>query len=125
MMGGHRDYTEEDICQVDLYVKSRLVTDTLDLVRKSRDTVTETDEFRSLTKIHPATSEDESIYSLIRDLRTIFYSLCSIRDKSQISSTQFEKLLPKQVIKSHGLMKIDLTLAFQNGAQGARSINFI
>ena len=84
-MAGTKEYTDEDICQVDLYVKSRLVQDTLDLVRKSRDVVAETDEFRSLTKIHPAS--EESIYSLVRDLRTIFYSICTIRDKSQISST--------------------------------------
>ena len=79
-MAGTKEYTDEDICQVDLYVKSRLVQDTLDLVRKSRDVVAETDEFRSLTKIHPAS--EESIYSLVRDLRTIFYSICTIRDKS-------------------------------------------
>ena len=83
----------------------------------------ELDEFRSLTKIHPV--EDGSIYSLVKDLRSVFYNLCPIRDKSQISSTIFEKLILKDVVTEYGLMKVDLTLAFQQSAGGARYINFI
>ena len=82
-----------------------------------------TDEFRSLTKIHPVA--DGSIYSLVKDLRSVFYNLCPIRDKSQISSTLFEKLMLKDVINEYGLMKVDLTLAYQQCAAGARYMNFL
>ena len=80
-MEGKR-YTDEDICQVDYYVKTRLVQDTLDLVRKARSTVADTNDFRSLTKIHPPFEEGGDMYSLVRDLHSVFYSLCTIRDKA-------------------------------------------
>ena len=63
----HQEYTDADICQVDYYVKSRLVQDTLDLVRKTKSAVVETNEWRSLTKIHPVAAD--SIYQTVRDLR--------------------------------------------------------
>ena len=49
----HKDYTDADICEVDMYVKSRLVTDTIKLVKKPRDRYEEIHEFGCLTKIHP------------------------------------------------------------------------
>lgn len=48
-----QEMTEEDICQVDLHVKSRLVTDVVGLARKKRDDIMEISEHGSLTKVHP------------------------------------------------------------------------
>ena len=94
------------------------------MVRKTKDTVAETSEFRSLSKIHPVAAED-SLYLTVRNLRSIFYSVCTIRDKSSITSSLFEKLMQRRVIKQQGLMKVDLSLAFQQGAGGARFVNFL
>lgn len=46
---------ETDICQVDLYVKKRLVTDTLNLAKKKMSEKREIDQFHSLTRLHPHT----------------------------------------------------------------------
>ena len=48
-----QEMTEEDICQVDLHVKSRLVTDVVGLARKKRGEILEISEHGSLTKVHP------------------------------------------------------------------------
>ena len=48
-----QEMTEEDICQVDLHVKSRLVTDVVSLARKKRSDIMEISEHGSLTKVHP------------------------------------------------------------------------
>ena len=61
--------TDEDICQVDFFVKSKLVEDTINLVKKSREAVTQLTEFRSLTKIHPE-SESSTLRTTVSTLLT-------------------------------------------------------
>ena len=51
-------------------------------------------------------------------LRTVFYSLCPIKKKDQITSQMFEKLYAKPVIKGSGMQKIDLALGFQAATGG-------
>lgn len=63
-MGGKKP-TDEDICQVDMYVKTRLVADVVTLCRKSADKREEIDEFGSLTKIYPNEDDDASSYSSV------------------------------------------------------------
>ena len=55
----------------------------------------------------------------------MFYGICTLRDKGKITSSLFEKLIAKKVIKNQGLMKVDLSLGFQNGAKCARQVNFL
>lgn len=38
----HHEYTDEDICQVDYFVKSRLTKDVILLAKKSKQAVIET-----------------------------------------------------------------------------------
>ena len=112
----HKDYTDADICEVDLYVKSRLVTDTIKLAKKPRDKLEEIDEFGSLTKIHPCDAGEEAmtdIYTLVHNLRTIFYTITPIKSKTQVTAQMFEKLYKKKVISTSGMQKIDMSLAFQ------------
>ena len=52
---------ENDICQVDLYVKSRLVTDTILLAKKNYKSIKETQKFRGLYRIHPNDEAEEGI----------------------------------------------------------------
>ena len=69
---GAKKMEESDICQVDLYVKSALVTDTILLAKKRFDTIKETDSFRGLHRIHPLDgepdpeNEGEEVYHLIQ-----------------------------------------------------------
>ena len=106
--------TDDDICQVDLYVKSRLVKDVINLAKKKRDSLADISEFGCLTQIHPDGDYEAAVdmFDLVTKLRTIFYSLCKRNDKTGITSQQFERLYNKNVIKNSGVQKIDLTLAF-------------
>ena len=61
---------QEDICQVELYVKSRVVRDTILLASSGKIGGEETG-FGSLERIHP-TYEDDKLYGLMQQLRTIF-----------------------------------------------------
>ena len=45
--------TDDDICEVDFFVKSRLVKDTILLAKKKKETVVALSEFEFLSKIHP------------------------------------------------------------------------
>ena len=48
-----KKYTEEDICPVDLQVKTTVVTDAINLAKKKFTTIRETESFNSLTRVHP------------------------------------------------------------------------
>ena len=48
-----KKHSEEEICPVDLYVKSTVVRDTITLVRKKKESIQDIDEWESLNKIHP------------------------------------------------------------------------
>jgi len=68
----HQEMTDDDICEVDLYVKSRLVKDVVMLAKKKRSSVAEIVEFGSLQRIHPDDGSLEgsvNMYSLVRKLR--------------------------------------------------------
>ena len=130
----HKDYSEEDICPIDLYVKSRLVTDTVNLARKKRSTLDETDEFGCLSRLHPTdvadyeNSEQDGLHGTILNLRKIFYTITPIKDKTKVTAQMFEKLMNKSVIKNTGaIQKVDLSLCFQSycGVGGPRFIDFI
>ena len=96
--------TDDDICEVDLFVKSRLVHDTILLAKKSRDTLSGLQQFKSLAKVHPIEREDgEDMYSLVCNLRQVFLNITPIRNKSQVSAQMFEKLFNKREIKSKGI----------------------
>jgi hypothetical protein len=49
----HKEYTDDDICQVDMYVKSRVTLDTINLAQMSIDEISNIDSFGSLTRLHP------------------------------------------------------------------------
>ena len=52
--GEEKVYTDEDICQVDFFVKSTLVQDTISLCKKSKEKVAGINKYRSLTRIYPS-----------------------------------------------------------------------
>ena len=91
--------TEADICQVDLHVKSRLVTDVVGLARKKRDAILELSEFGSLTKVHPEgiTQRDGAVEvdSIVRNLRTVMKNITPMRNKLSVTAQVFEKLYTK------------------------------
>ena len=94
-----QELTEEDICQVDLHVKSRLVTDVVGLARKKRDAILELSEFGSLTKVHPEsiTQRDGAVEvdSIVRNLRTVMKNITPMRNKLSVTAQVFEKLYTK------------------------------
>lgn len=115
-----KKFTDDDICQVDMYVKSRLVTDVINLAKKKHGEIDEIDEFGSLTRIHPhdmnnleEMTEETTVFNSILNLRQIFYEITPIKNKTQLSAQMFEKLMKKNVIKNSGLIqKVDLSLCF-------------
>ena len=64
-----KEPTEEDICPVDLYVKSKLVTDTILLASSGQLSQLET--LNSLSRIHPMNKE-QRLYSSIIALKSAF-----------------------------------------------------
>ena len=85
-----RPMTDEDICLVDLHVKSRLLKDTILLAKKNRENLAGLNELNSLSKIHPGVvSGDDAaldIYETVRSLRSIFYSITPIKNKATCSN---------------------------------------
>jgi hypothetical protein len=51
---------EEEICPVDMYVKSRVVTDAISLAREASEDIQNTDKFNSLSKILPCEQDQEA-----------------------------------------------------------------
>ena len=98
-MGGPR-HTDADINQTDLYVNSRVVGDAINLARKSRAKLAETDSFRTLTKVHPIEDAESPVYSNLLALRSLFYTLCPIKNKNALTMQGIEKLLTRPVISS-------------------------
>ena len=72
----HKPQTEEDVCPIDLYVKSRVVRDAISLVKKK--SFEEYYSFRSLQQIYP--TEDDTVSSLIKQTEKLFSSLAKIRE---------------------------------------------
>lgn len=74
-----KKYNEEDICPVDLQVKTTVVTDTINLSKKKFSTIQETETFKSLTRVHPSqgdpdpADESEYVYQLLELIRKVFY----------------------------------------------------
>ena len=86
---------EEDICQVNLYVKSRVVTDTIHLANS--ENLSEIEEFRSLQRIHPG--NDSAFYNLVTALRAIFLRLTPSKTNASITDQNFQKLYTTSFIK--------------------------
>ena len=82
--------TDDDICEVDLFVKSRLVKDTITLCKKKRVDVLDIDEHGSLTKIHPPPNSDNNasvdMLELVQTLREVFYSLTPVKSKATVGA---------------------------------------
>ena len=82
------EMTEEDICQVNLYIKKRIVEDTILLAAESD--LEAVNEMNSLTRIHP--TDKSEIYGILKDLRTIFLSLTPVKTKASITDQNFQRL---------------------------------
>ena len=99
-MGATKEFTDDDICPVDFLVKSRLTRDTITLAKKSKETVVETEEYGSLTKIHPhcnkvSTEGVVDILTTVLNLRQIFYQITPIKSKAAVTPQMFDKLFNK------------------------------
>ena len=64
-----KEPTEDDICPVDLYVKSRLVTDTILLASSGQPS--QLDNLNSMQRIHPLNKE-QGLYETMMALKTVF-----------------------------------------------------
>ena len=64
------------------------MTDALELIFKTKKEKNEIgDRFRSLTRVMPTDDSDHSeIGEIITYVRTLFYKLCSIRDRMNLTS---------------------------------------
>jgi len=71
------------------------------------------DKCRSFTRVMPTDDTDHAeIGEIIYSVRTLFYKLCSIRDKMYLTSGQFEKLHTNALIKKCGIQRVNLNLLF-------------
>lgn len=104
-----REMTDDDVCPLDLYVKSRLVGDMISLAN-TKD-LTSVTKFGSLTNIFP--NKENTMTRTVTDLQKLFSSTSRIREFGKVSSQAFEKLAEKPLLKQLGLQKIDLGLTMQ------------
>ena len=81
---GIRHY-ESDINPTDLYVKSRVIQDTILLAKKPRSKLETIESFNSLTKIHPFAYVSTPVYMSLMILRNVFHSLAFIKNKATIT----------------------------------------
>ena len=117
-----KKYLEEDICPVDLQVKTTVVTDTINLAKKKYSTIKETEAFKSLTRVHPSqgdpdpADESECVYQLCELMRKAYYSLTPLKNKAFITAQNFEKIIAKGIVASkmvkNGFLKVDLSIFF-------------
>jgi hypothetical protein len=123
---GMRNY-DEDICETDLYVKKRVVSDCINLCMKKTSTISEIDCLGSLTKILPNSSDEEasSLNACVHALRQLFYRLAPIKNKASINSGNFEKLVTSKPIADRDLKKYDLNLIFQQESQSQKQVYFL
>ena len=115
-----------------MYVKSKVVSDTVELAKKSVAKLSSTERFNSLLRISPSSADDgvgEKVYNTVQMLRRIFYSIAPIKSKGVISSQNFEKLFSKDFIKNkmakNGFKKTDMGLMFSKQAGNARQLEFL
>eukprot|EP00347_Sterkiella_histriomuscorum_P015864 403355394 len=76
----------KSLSQIDLYVKKRVVGDSIKLSKKSSQQLRDLQEFRSLTKIYPDEQDESSeVARLMNKLRQIYYEIapCGIIKASQ------------------------------------------
>lgn len=85
---------DEILSMVDLHVKHEVMVEALNLVTKPQSKLAEIgDRFNKSTRIMPCLDKDHSsVGEMMQLIRELFYKLCSIRDKSSLSSGNFEKL---------------------------------
>ena len=89
-MGGNKD---EVLSQVDLHVKTTVMEDALALVTLKKNQLAEMgDEYGANTRILPCEDENHNYNTeSMNSIKTLFYKMCSLKDKSCINSSQFEK----------------------------------
>ena len=86
-----------------MYVKSKVVSDTVELAKKSVAKLSSTERFNSLLRISPSSGdndEGEEVYNTVQMIRRIFYSITPIKNKGAISSQNFEKLFSTNFVKN-------------------------
>ena len=130
-----KKYTEEDICPVDLQVKTTVVTNAINLAEKKFTTIQETESFRSLTRVHPTQGEpdpaDESeyVYQICEIMRKVYYSLTPLKNKAFMTAQNFEKIMQKGIVASkmakNGYQKVDLAISFQTASGNQRNVDFL
>ena len=114
------------ICPVDLYVKSKVVSDAINLAWKVSTGEKDLTEFGSLSKIYPNVEDEEAaqISDITSGLSDMFCLLSNFRET--ISSTDFERLMGKEFFKETlRICKADLALSFQYVSENAKHVDFL
>ena len=107
---------EEVLSQTDLTVKSIVLKNSILL---SQLTSTQSASKYNCHQIYPPTEDGFSaVTKYLLDIKMIFHSLCSIRDKEAITTTQFAKLLTLPDYKH--LSKAQVSTCFEKCASGKR-----
>ena len=81
---------DEYICPVDLHVKSTVVKDTVKLMMKSKKKIEKITLYKSLMKCQ---LQGNPMFSVVKNLRSLFYAIASVTKKQTITTTHFEKLV--------------------------------
>ena len=103
------------------------MTDALHLVMLKKSELAEVeDTFKSYTRVLPC---DDHAHNLVGEtmhyIRLLFYKLCSIRDKINLNSTQFEKMHVYKNLKACGLQRVNLSLLFQKHSNKEKTIELL
>ena len=91
-MGSRGRMSEQDIEEVDLFVKARVVKDTIKLAKKK--SLENVQEYESLSQVYPVASVG-GYAQVLSDLQMIFYTQTNLREKGKLSSNQFSRLADK------------------------------
>jgi hypothetical protein len=95
------------LCPVDMYVKSRVVQDSVSLAWEMSKGALPDDEFESLSRILPNTNDYSStVNEAVNTLRQVFYKLTPNKN---VTAGEFQKLIEVPYIRDVlGLRKADL-----------------
>ena len=98
---------DEILSRVDLHVKHQVMAEALTLAAKSKKKLDEIgDRFKHCTRIMPCSEADHVfVGQMMQNTRSLFYKLCLIRDKKNLSSGNFEKLHTHPVMKQAGMQR--------------------
>ena len=101
---------EQTLCELDKYVKSMLISDSVKLATADGDVKA----LGCLKRILPADNAQYDQYYLYSDAETIFQKLAGSKSCDQITSSQFQKISKFDGLTNGNLLKAQYDIIYKN-----------